>query len=263
MGHKIPESLIVRINYGDEFKVSDYVLKFIKSEHIPGTTQVQIELPSGEVAVYTSDFKKPGEKTPILKADYLVIDAVYGSPSFVREFDDYIEEVLVDLVKELLSRGPVYIYGYYGKIQEVMQLLREYGIDAPYLVTPRHYRLCKVAELFGMKFGDYVLSGTSEADDIMRDGWYVFFSHISRRFNGVVGNHVILSGWEFRRPYRRLGSRRWLVAFSDHSDFRGLIKYVKESGAKEVLINTVRSTGAEEFRDYVIRKLGVKAYLLP
>ncbi len=263
LGHKIPNPLIIEVNYGDEFRLGDTVFKFIKSVHIPGTFQVRAELPSGEVVVYTSDFKRPGDETPIINSDYLVIDAVYGNPSFVREFDDYINEVLVDLVKELLSKGPVYIYGYYGKIQEVMQLLRDYGIDAPYLVTPKHYRLCKVAEVYGMRFGDYVLSGTPEADDIVRDGWFIFFSHISRRFNGVVGNHIVLSGWEFRRPFRRLGSRRWLVAFSDHSDFRGLVKYVEESGAKEVIINTVRSTGAEEFREYVVRKLGVKAYLLP
>jgi len=253
---------LIPLNYEQKVKINDMKLELVKTCHIPGSSQVKIELSDGVILTYTSDFKKPGTETPIIESDVVIIDAVYGRPGYVREFDEYIEEVLADFIKQLLSEGPVYIYGFYGKIQEVMTLLRDYGIEAPYIVPLKHYRLCRIAEKFGLHFGDYVLAGTDEALDIMKDDWYIYFSHIGRKISSL-GNHVILSGWEFNKPFRRINSRSWLVAFSDHADFKGLIKYVVESNAKIVVINKPRSTGAEEFARYLRNKLNINAYVYP
>lgn len=253
---------LTSLDYGEKIKINDMRLELIKACHIPGSSQVKIELNNGVTLTYTSDFKKPGTETPIIESDVVIIDAVYGRPEYVREFDEYIDEVMADFIKQLLSEGPVYIYGYYGKIQEVMALLRNYGIEAPYIVPLKHYKLCKIAERFGLRFGDYVLAGTDEALDIMKDDWYIYFSHMGRRITSL-GNHVILSGWEFSRPFRRINSRSWLIAFSDHADFKGLVKYVVESNARVVIVNKPRSTGAEEFAEYLRRKLNINAHVYP
>lgn len=262
LDYKIPKINEIKLPYGGELRINDMKLTLQKTLHIPGSAQVVIDTEYGERIVYTSDFKKPGTETPILPADILIIDAVYGRSDYVRVFDDTIELILVDLVKELLSQGPVYIYAYYGKVQEVMMLLRNYGINAPFIVTQKNFRLCRIAERYGFKFGDYVLAGTPDSEDIIRDGWYIYFSHINRRINGI-GNHVVLSGWEFKYPYRRLGNRYWLVAFSDHADFNGLLRYVEDSKPKKLIINRVRSVGAEDLAIYVKKKLGIETYLLP
>ncbi|OYT49043.1 MAG: exonuclease [Desulfurococcales archaeon ex4484_42] len=253
---------LTSLDYGEKIKINDMRLELIKACHIPGSSQVKIELNNGVTLTYTSDFKKPGTETPIIESDVVIIDAVYGRPEYVREFDEYIDEVMADFIKQLLSEGPVYIYGYYGKIQEVMALLRNYGIETPYIVPLKHYKLCKIAERFGLRFGDYVLAGTDEALDIMKDDWYIYFSHMGRRITSL-GNHVILSGWEFSRPFRRINSRSWLIAFSDHADFKGLVKYVVESNARVVIVNKPRSTGAEEFAEYLRRKLNINAHVYP
>ena len=261
LGYNIRRNQELSLNYGEEVRIGNLTVTLQKTLHIPGSAQVVIDSSDGRI-VYTSDFKKPGIETPILSADILVIDAVYGRSDYVRSFDDTIDMILADLVKELLSQGPVYIYAYYGKVQEVMALLRDYDINAPFIVTQKNFRLCRIAERFGFKFGDYVLAGTPDSEDIIRDGWYVYFSHISRRINGI-GNHIVLSGWEFKYPYKRLGSKYWLVAFSDHADFKGLIRYIEDSKPRELIINRVRSVGAEDLANYVRKKLGIKAYLLP
>lgn len=265
LGHKLPRHKLLPLDYGGEIRAGDLRITFYESAHIPGTAQVMIEFPDGATLAYTSDFKKPGEGTPILSPDVLVIDAVYGRPNYVREFDDIIDTILADAVRELLATGPVYLYGYHGKIQEVMEVLRREGVDAPFILQYKQYQLARIAERHGHRFGDYVLHGTDEAEDIIRDGWFIYFAHVNskRRLNGVMGNHLILSGWEFSRPYKRIGRNKWLVAFSDHADFTGLLKYVGESRPKLLLVNSPRSTGGVEFAEYVRKKLGIETLLLP
>ena len=265
MGYKVPERLLKPVEYGTSIKTGDIRIILEKACHIPGSAQVIIETNNGVRVVYTSDFKKPLVETPVINADILVTDATYGNPAYVREFDDCIEIILADLVRELLSKGPVYIYGYYGKIQEVMGLLRREGIDAPFILSHKQYVLARIAEKHGLNLGTYLHVNSAEAEDIMRDGWYIYMTHInSRRIIGNnLGSHIILSGWEFRKPYRRIGKNTWLVAFSDHADFKGLIRYIKEAKPKEIVVNKVRSTCGDLFVDYIKRKLGINAFLLP
>jgi len=264
MGYKVPERQLKSVDYGRPIRIKDIKVVLEKACHIPGSAQVIIETNDGLKVVYTSDFKKPVTETPVVEADVLVTDATYGNPSYVREFDDYIELILADLVRELLPRGPVYIYGYYGKIQEVMEILRREGIDAPFILPHRQYVLARIAEKYGLNLGTYIHVNSSEAEDVMRDGWYVYLTHTnSRRHTNSLGNHIILSGWEFRRPYRKIRKNVWLVAFSDHADFRGLVRYIKEARPREVVVNSIRSTCGDLFAEYVRRKLNVEVILLP
>ncbi len=263
LGYRINESILHPLRYGERIRLGCGEVLLVKAYHIPGTAQVVCEDDEGLRIVYTSDFKKPGTYTPVVNADIVVTDAVYGNPSFRRVFDDYIDIVLVDLVKELLSKGPVWIHGYYGKTQEVMMLLRKEGIDAPFIMDYKQYALTKALEKHGFKIGDYHQESSPEADAIIKDGWYIFFTHFFKNRENGVGNHIKLSGWEFRSPLRRLGHHWWLVAFSDHSDFQGLITYIQLARPKAVVVNSKRSTDGELFTNYLTKKLGVKAYLLP
>lgn len=249
----------ISLEAGDSIKFEDLRLRFLRSVHIPGTVQVLVETDDGTRVLYSSDFKKPGEGTPIEEADVLVIDAVYGRPNYVREFDDYIEHLLVDLVKQLLTVGGVRIYGYYGKVNEVMSILRQGGIDAPFVLAPKVYMMTKKAESLGIRVGDYVLAGSRESQEVIRSGWYVYLDHSSRATPGSRdASTLILSGWEFRSPIRRISGRTWHVAFSDHSDFRGLVKYVSSVRPRRLYVVKARSSGAEEFASYVAKNLGIQ-----
>lgn len=263
MGFRVPNNSSVPLDYGSSIRLDSGRLTLERAVHIPGTAQVVFDLDDGRRIVYTSDFKKPASGTPVINADVLIIDAVYGSPDYVREFDEYIDMILADLVRELLSSGPVYLYGYYGKIQEVMDVLRREGIDAPFVLPHKQYVLAKAAEGHGLNFGDYVHANSAEAHDIMRDGWFVYLTHITnRRYNGL-GNHEVLSGWEFSRPYKKIGKNKWLVAFSDHADFRGLVEYVENSSPDMVVVNRPRSTYSELFAEFIKEKLGIKVFIGP
>jgi len=253
----------VSLEAGESIRLGDLRLRFLRSVHIPGTVQVLVETDDGNRVLYSSDFKKPGDETPVEEADVLVIDAVYGRPSYVREFDDYIEHLLVDLVKQLLAGGGVRIYGYYGKVNEVMSLLRQGGVDAPFVLAPKVYMMTKKAESLGFRFGDYLLAGSRESREVIRGRWYVYLDHSSRATPGSRDvSTLILSGWEFRSPIRRVSGRTWHVAFSDHSDFRGLVRYVSGVRPRKLYVVKARSNGAEEFASYVAKNLGIQEVLV-
>ncbi len=263
LGAKISEEKLRPLNFGEALQLTDCNVEFRRALHIPGTAQVVCEARDGTRVVYTSDFKKPGKETPIINSDVLVIDAVYGDPSYRRFFDDYIDILLADFVKESLAKGPIYIHAYYGKVQEVMNLLRNKGIDAPFILDPKQYILAKILEKHGWVIKDYFLNTSDEAQEVMRTGWYVYFTHLFRKGVNGFGTHVRLSGWEFRTPIKRVNHRWWQIAFSDHADFEGLVYYVKMAKPKVVLVNSVRSTGGYSFVSYLNKKLGIRAYLLP
>lgn len=258
-------SLFRPLDYRQVYRLGKLKVTLEKAIHIPGTAQVLIEHEDGITIGYTSDFKKVSGGTEVLQPDVLIMDAVYGHPSYVREFDDFIETVLADLVNELLSKGPVHVYAYYGKVQEVMQVLRERGVIAPFVLSHKQYVLTKVAEKYGMRFGEYLHVNSEEGDEVLRSGWYVYLTHstsYSKLKGSAKANHVMLSGWEFSHPLRRIDDKNFLVAFSDHSDFKGLIEYVENSKPKILVVNSVRSSRGRTFADYVTSKLGIKAILL-
>ena len=263
LGVQIPENQQLPLSIDDCIRLSNGRLRFERCLHIPGSVQVVYEGDNGTRIVYTSDFKRPLLKTPIINSDILIIDAVYGKLSYTRPFDNDIEYILNSFIEKLLKNGPVHVYAYYGKIHEVMLMLRENDIVAPFILPTTHYIMTRYAERSGLRINDYLPLASSEAKEIIRDRYYVYFNHYFNYFNEQYLNSsnpykIILSGWEFTKPVRSLSKNKWLIAFSDHSDFNGLVEYVENSKPSKLIVNKRRSNGAYEFAKYVQKKLNVK-----
>jgi putative mRNA 3-end processing factor len=64
------------------------------------------------------------------------------------------------------------------------------------------------------------------------------------RFGGG-GFKVYVSGWEFDSPCSEISEREYVVALSDHSDFDGLMEYVRRSKPKFVVTDNFRIGYAE------------------
>jgi putative mRNA 3-end processing factor len=266
MGYRVPPSKRLPVSYGVKVSFDGAIVKLVRARHIPGSASVLVEAEEGSVG-YTGDFKLPG--TDILRGvDVLVIDATYGLPEHVRPWQEEVEYILADLVLEQLRLGkPVTVYAYNGKIEEVMVVLREHGVSAPYLVTGRHARVLRVLERHGYDFGDIVVEGSPEGIEVERSGWYVRFRHYRSWWagnGGRAGVHVLLTGWEFSGPYRWVSDRRVIVSFSDHADFRQLVEYVREARPRRVVVDAYRGgTAARVFAAYLRRKLDIPAEAQP
>jgi putative mRNA 3-end processing factor len=260
---KLKDSPAVKtLEYGKILKYHDEKISFTKADHILGACQVLVEDAGGIRIVWTGDFRLDG--TPVVDCDVLVVEATYGSPSCRRNFGVDVRELLVSMVEQRLRGGTVYVFGYHGKLQEIMQILRKADVQVPFVMPERVFEVTKVCEKHGMTLGCLSQSTDPEGQELL-DGNLpcVAFYHMNQRQHvGLRNARICVSGWEFRNPCRQIGDREHLIALSDHSDFDGLIEYVKQSKAKQVITDNFRSNGdalAHEIR----KRLGVSAVALP
>ena len=259
---KLRNAPVETVEYGKTIQYGDEKITLLKADHILGASQVLVEDAGGIRIAYSGDFRL--ENTPVVECDVLVVEATYGTPSCRRHFDVDVRDLLVSMIEKRLRGGTVYVFGFHGKLQEVMQLLRKADVEVPFVMPDRVFEVSKVCEKHGMNLGCLSLSTDKEGQELL-DGNLpcVAFYHVnSRQHVGLRNSRICVSGWEFHTPCRQIGEREHLVALSDHSDFDGLIEYVKQSKAKQVITDNYRSHGAV-LAGEIIKRLGISAVAMP
>ena len=267
LGFRFPLHKRLPLDYRSCIELEDAKLCFEYAHHIAGTAQTILETTKG-LLVYTSDFKRPGKDTPVIRdTDIMVIDATYGDPRYRRVDEDIIVEKLVKLLRRLLTEKPIAIYAYYGKAQEVMQILRSYGVDAPFIASAKQWKVLQVLQKHGLHISDVVLDGTKEANEIRKSGWYILFHHHTKFYTMKKMrsmHHVLLSGWLFTNPIRALNGNSWIVGLSDHADFDELVSYVEEAKPRVLIVDAYRGgSAAYRFTEYVRNHLGIQSIAMP
>lgn len=250
------------LDYGKTLQHGDESITLLPADHILGAAQVLVEDQEGVRIAYTGDFRIEG--TQAIDADVVVIEATYGSPACKRPFQEDVKRILVSIVEEGLKHGPVQVFGYHGKLQEVMQILRKAGVKAPFIMPEKVFHVSKVCEKHGMHLGR--IMRLEEAKELIKDGNYVGFYHMGSR-NRIQRvercNRIYVSGWEFDAPCRMMAENEYVVALSDHSDFDGLIEYVRLSRPKLVITDNFRVGYAEALAKEIKRRFNISALALP
>ena len=255
---------IETLDYEKPLQYNDESITLFRAEHILGAAQVLVENSNGDRVGWTGDFKIDG--TPILDCDTLVIESTYGNPSCKRSFDVDVRELLVQMVEARLKNGPVYIFGYHGKLQEIMQILHKAHVSVPFVMPEKVHQISKVCENHGMELGCMTLSTQKEGKMLLDENLpCVAFYHMnSRNRVGLLDERICISGWEFRSPCRRIGEREYVLALSDHSDFDGLIEYVRRARPKQVITDNHAAGGNGEILAKEIKKrLKIPAIAMP
>jgi putative mRNA 3-end processing factor len=260
----LDDGVVKLLNYGEPFEYGNERVTLLKADHILGAAQVLVENSEGSRVAYTGDFRVDGTE-PLMDCDTLVVEATYGSPWFKRAFKVDVKELLVSMVEEKLRQGTVYVFGYYGKLQEVMQILRRAHVCVPFVMPERVYHVSKICEVHGMQLGDFTLSTAKEGKELLdEDLPCVAFYHMNTRKKvGLNSSRICVSGWEFRSPCRQIGEREHLVALSDHSDFNGLLEYVKRSKPKRVVTDNYRVNHGATLAKEISKRLGIPAVAMP
>ncbi len=260
---KLRDAAIETLEYGKTLRYGDEKITLSKADHILGAAQVLVEDAGGIRIAYSGDFRI--DDTPVIESDVLVVEATYGSPSCKRNFDVDVRALLVSMIEKRLRGGAVYMFGYYGKLQEVMQLLRDADVEVPFVMPERMYNVTKVCEQHGMKLGCTALSTGADGHELLEGNLpCVAFYHMNARdLVGLKNARITVSGWEFNTACRQIGDREYIVALSDHSDFDGLIEYVKRSGAKQVITDNYRASHGAVLAKEIRRRLGVSAIVMP
>lgn len=251
------------MEYGKALEYCGEKITLFRADHILGAAQVLLEDSGGIRIAYSGDFRI--DDTPVVECDVLVVDATYGSPSCRRSFNVDVRELLVSMIEQRLRGGTVYIFGYHGKLQEVMQLLRDADVAVPFVMPQRVYEVTKVCEHHGMRLGCLSLSTDNDGWELLENNLpCVAFYHMNARgYVGLRNARITVSGWEFQKPCRQIGERDFLVALSDHSDFDGSIEYVKRSKAKYVITDNSRVSNGAVLAKEIRKRLGVSAVTMP
>jgi putative mRNA 3-end processing factor len=254
---------IETMEYKKPLKFDGERITLFKAQHILGAAQVLVESEEGERVVWTGDFRFDG--TPVLECDTLVVESTYGSPSCRRSFEVDVRKLLVQMVEERLKDGAVYMFGYHGKLQEVMQILHDADIAVPFVMPEKVYHVSKVCESHGMHLGCLTSSTEKQAKALLEENLpCVAFYHMNSRGSVGLGNErICVSGWEFHRPSRRIGMKEHMVALSDHSDFDGLIEYVRQAKPRRVITDNHAGGHAETLAKEIKKRLGIPAVAMP
>jgi putative mRNA 3-end processing factor len=259
----LENGVVKTLDYAETLTIEDEALSLHRADHILGAAQVLVEDEEGTRCVYTGDFRL--SRTPIIEADVLVIESTYGNPFQVRPFEKIVESTLISLVESGLKHGPVYVFGYHGKLQELMQILHQNKVKAPFIVPEKVFKASKICEHHGMRLGKYLIASEEEAKTLIeKKDSYVAFHHMnSRRYVGRDAFRICVSGWEFNSPKRQIADNEHVIALSDHADFNGLLSYVKESNPKLVITDDYRVGDAKILAREITKRLGIKAMAMP
>lgn len=260
----LARGVVKTLDYGEAFMYKDEKLTFHYADHILGTAQALVEDKEQTRILYTSDFRY--SRTPLVEADILVMEATYGDPIRVRPFSMMVEGMLVSLVEQGLNRGPVYVFGYHGKLQKMMRILFEAKIKAPFIVPDKIFDVSKVCEKHGMKLGKQLLpfdAETAQSILVQNEPSVVFYHSYSQKKVEREALQIHASGWEFRKPCRRVGENKYVVALSDHSDFNELLEYVERCNPRMVITDRYRSEAANIFAKEIEKRLKIPAKAAP
>jgi putative mRNA 3-end processing factor len=251
------------LGYGETMQFKEERVTFFPADHILGAAQVLVEDAEGTRIAYTGDFRIDG--THVLETDVLVMEATYGSPRCTRSFGKDVKDLLVSLVEGGLKFGTVYVFSYYGKLQEIMQILHENGVKVPFVAPEKVFHVSRVCEMHGMRLGRLMLSEERESKELLeRNSPCIAFYHMGSRSKiGQGAFRVLVSGWEFGSPCREIADNEYVVALSDHSDFGGLIEYVRRSKPKLVITDNFRVGHAETMAREIQKRFGISAVALP
>jgi putative mRNA 3-end processing factor len=246
---------------GKRTKVNESTIELLPNNHMLGSVQVSVELNNGIRLGYSGDFSWP--INDVINVDVLVIDSTAGSPRSRRSFSQGdAEKKLLDLVHNLLSRGPIYIKAYRGTLQRALQVLSG-NVNCPIIGSTRLIQEIKVYQKHGYGIGSILDASSVDGKEVMKEQRYLRFygKGDSLSVDQESASTIDLSAFmtSYDDPIAEYSDRSYRVALSNHADFDGTIQYIKCSGAKFVITDNSRGGNAMELAHEIRNRLNIEA----
>ena len=230
------------VSYSETFWLNQCKVSFHSAGHVLGSAQIRLEA-EGTVWVVSGDYKRDDDPScapfePVA-CDVLITEATFGMPIYRWQSGAEVARQIRDWWQGDRSRPSLLFCYAFGKAQRLLAELKAIGVDEEVLLhgavetVTRHYRDAEVAMTPSRPVseiprneplaGRLVLAPPSAH----RSSWMRRFKHPQTAF---------ASGWmAVRGARRRRGYERGFV-LSDHADWPGLIRTVKQSGAQKVYV---------------------------
>ena len=235
---RMGETEVKVLEYGEKVDVNGAKVSMYPAGHILGSAQVLINA-DGKKILYSGDFKLrdsvTAEPIEIVSADYLVMEATYGSPKNLFPDKMAVLNDLYDAVCSSLQNGevPIIIAYSLGKGQEVVKYLGDRNINMS--VHSTIFRLIKIYEMFNVSFVNY-----TELVNLENCKGKVLvvppYSSGAKDFVAIKNKKVfLLSGWKNHDGVKDMTVDH-VFQVSDHADFNELLEYVRKVSPKKVFV---------------------------
>ncbi len=230
------------VDYGERFQLGDATVSLHPAGHVLGSAQVRIEV-DGRVWAVSGDYKRAPDPTcapfePV-PCDVFVSESTFALPVYRwPATDEVVDDLLAWWDQCVRDRRPAVLLCYaLGKAQRLLAELalrvdrpvHLHGALVPLVEVYRHAGVAMVPTVAvsdsprGRDFaGELVLAPPSAAGT----PWL-------RRFRGA--SLAFASGWMLLRGNRRRRNVERGFVLSDHADWPGLVRSVRDSGARRVL----------------------------
>ncbi|MEP7377015.1 MAG: ligase-associated DNA damage response exonuclease [Chitinophagaceae bacterium] len=210
--------------------------------HIIGSSQVRVEY-QNEVWVVSGDYKREddglsGIFEPVA-CDVFITESTFGLPIYNWKPQEEIYKDIQDWVLQNKEEGKVSVLTAYslGKAQRLLSCIAATGL--PIFLHGAVYNVHTTLVNAGWKLPAVQRVGTDMPNKIFKGGVVIApgsadGSSWMKRFTPyAVG---VCSGWMQVRGNTRRRNADAGFALSDHADWNGLLKTVKETGARKVFV---------------------------
>ncbi|MCP9833248.1 MULTISPECIES: ligase-associated DNA damage response exonuclease [unclassified Cyanobium] len=241
------------VGYGQERRLGGALVSFHSAGHVLGSAQIRISA-GGETWLISGDYKRDADPScapfePVA-ADVLITEATFGLPIYRwRPGREVAAEILAWW--RAAPQRPSLLFAYaFGKAQRLLAELSALGVDEEVLLHGAVQMLMAPYRSEGV-----VLPPTRPVSELPRSeslaGRLVIAppsAHRSpwmKRF--VNPQTAFVSGWMAVRGARRRRGFERGFALSDHADWDGLLRTVRDCGARQVYVTHGNSDGLARY----------------
>jgi len=244
----------------ESFYIGGIYFKLLDSGHIPGSRSLLIETKNKRI-FYTGDicdkhrFYLKAAEVP--RSDIMIIESTFGAPKY--KFPNIMDviDISIDWIKEQLESGfSVALFGYpLGKAQIITKIAENF--DLPIIIHDKIFDINQICKKHGFPINTHFQY--SKSLEILEKNQFIGIFPSSSRYISLISNlsqekikKAAFSGWAIEPGYKDELGVDEAFPLSDHSDFNGLIKIVKQSspekiytvhGFKEEFAETLRNLG--------------------
>jgi putative mRNA 3-end processing factor len=239
---------LIPVDYGTLHRIGGARVSFHSAGHVLGSAQILVEA-GGERWLVSGDYKRCADPscTPFqpVGADVLITEATFGLPIYRWRGGGAVAQEIVDWWRSAGDRPSLLLCYAFGKAQRVLAELHRLGIGDEVLLHGSVEALMAPYREVGV-----AMPPTRPLAQLPRGaalaGRLVIAPPGALRGRGLArlrnAQTAFVSGWmAVRGARRRRGTGRGFV-LSDHADWQGLLRTVRDSGARQVYVTHGQST---------------------
>ena len=230
------------IDYDKKFSINGIYFSLHPSGHILGSSQIKI-IAGSEIWLITGDLKRQKDKTcksyEKLKTDFLICESTFGLPIFNWKPTNKIIDDITKWVTECEDSTSILFCYSLGKSQRLLSELNSQNFKNIYV----HKSISKMNTIYkklGIDLVEVKIFDKELEIDNLKNSLLLLPPSLNNRnflkkFKRVQTSFA--SGWMSIRALKKRSGFDKGFTISDHADWNGLIKTIKESEAKRVFLN--------------------------